>query len=214
MDEMLEIIKGLWTEDTFSYEGRLFTIPEVRLVPKPLQKPHPPIWLAGGTVKPGTSRHITASPGYSAERPIRRAARMADGLMTAYRAAPGLDTSELVKSWTMFSAEARAAGRDLARLRFAHQDHVYIDRDPTPDRLRAVLARFSFNDYDETAPIYLMGHPDELIPRFQARIDAGVDELTFSLFSSDPRQLDLFMKEVRPHLRPREGGSPTRTGRD
>ncbi len=214
MDEMLEIIKGLWTEDTFSYEGRLFTIPEVRLVPKPVQKPHPPIWLAGGTVKPGTSRHITTSPGYSAERPIRRAARMADGLMTAYRAAPGLDTSELVKSWTMLEAEARAAGRDPATLRFAHQDHLYIDRDPTPHRLREVLARFSFNDYDEMAPIYLMGHPDDLIPRLQARIDAGVDELTFNLLVQDPGQLDLFMKEVRPHLRPRAGRSPTRGGRD
>jgi alkanesulfonate monooxygenase len=203
MDEMLEIITGLWTEDTFSYEGRVFTVPEVRLVPKPVQKPRPPILLAGGTVKPGTSRHITASPGYSAERPIRRAARMADGLMTAYRAAPGLDASELAKSWSIFSAEARAAGRDPAALRFAHQDHVYIDRDPKPDRLRAVLSRFSFNDYAETAPIYLMGHPDELIPRFQARIDAGVEELLFSLMLPDPRQLDLFMKDVRPHLRPR-----------
>lgn len=64
------------------------------------------------------------------------------------------------------------------------------------------------------APVYLMGHPDELIPRFQARIDAGVDELTFNLLVPDPGQLDLFMKEVRPHLRPREGGSPTRAGRD
>jgi len=207
MDEMLEIIKGLWTQDTFSYAGRIFTIPEVRLVPKPLQKPHPPILLAGGTVKPGTSRHITSSPGYSAERPIRRAAQMADGLMTAYRAAPGLDMSELVKTRTLLEAEARAAGRDPATLRFAHQDHVYIDRDPTPARLREVLARFSFNDYDDMAAIYLMGHPDELIPRFQARIDAGVDELTFSLLGSDPRQLDLFMREIRPHLRPRVAGA-------
>jgi len=48
-----------------------------------------------------------------------------------------------------------------------------------------------------------MGHPEQLIPRFQARIDAGVDEITFGMLSSDPWQLDLFMKEVRPHLRPR-----------
>ena len=125
--------------------------------------------------------------------------------MTAYRAAPGLDVSELVKSWTILEAEARAAGRDPATLRFAHQDHLYIDRDPTRHRLREVLARFSFNDYDETAPIYLMGHPEELIPRFQARIDAGVDELTFNMLVPDPGQLDLFMKEIRPHLRPRPG---------
>ena len=46
-------------------------------------------------------------------------------------------------------------------------------------------------------------HPEELIPRFQARIDAGV-ELTFNLLTPDPRQLDLFMKEIPPHLRPRQ----------
>jgi probable F420-dependent oxidoreductase len=203
MDEMLAIIKGLWMEDSFSYQGRIFTIPEVRLVPKPIQQPHPPIWVAGGTVPPGTSRHITTSPGYTERRSIQRAAREGNGLMTAYRACPGLDMSQLVRTWGLLSDEARAAGRDPAAIRFAHQDHVYIDRDATPDRLRAVLARFSFNSYDETAPLYLMGHPDELIPRFQARIDAGVEELTFNLMTPDPRQLDLFMKEIRPHLRPR-----------
>src|SRR5262249_763331 len=46
MDEMLSIIKGLWTEDAFSYRGRIFTIPEVQLTPRPLKKPHPPIWVA------------------------------------------------------------------------------------------------------------------------------------------------------------------------
>lgn len=204
MDEMLAIIEGLWTEDTFSYQGRIFTIPEVRLVPRPVQRPHPPIWLAGGTVAPGTSTHITASRGYAAERSIRRAARMGDGLITAYRACPGLDMSQLVRTWAMLCAEASAAGRDPARMRFAHQDHLYIDLDATPDRLRAVLGRFSFNSYEETAPLYLMGHPEELIPRFQARIEAGVEELTFNLLTPEPRQLDLFMKEIRPHLRPRE----------
>jgi len=56
---------------------------------------------------------------------------------------------------------------------------------------------------EDTAPIYLMGRPEDLIPRFQARIDAGVDEIVFSLLGGDPAQLDLFMKEIRPHLRPR-----------
>jgi alkanesulfonate monooxygenase len=203
MDEMLDIIKGLWTGEPFSYTGRLFTIPEVRLVPKPVQTPHPPIWVAGGTVPPGTSRHITTSRGYTETRSIQRAAQVGDGLMTAYRACPGLDMSQLVRTWTILGEEARAAGRDPAGIRFAHQDHLHVDRDPTPDRLRAVLGRFSFNRYEDTAPIYLMGHPEELIPRFQARVDAGVEEITFNLLTPDPRQLDLFMTEIRPHLRPR-----------
>jgi alkanesulfonate monooxygenase SsuD/methylene tetrahydromethanopterin reductase-like flavin-dependent oxidoreductase (luciferase family) len=109
----------------------------------------------------------------------------------------------------MVCREARSAGRDPARIRFAHQDHLHIDPAATPDRLRAVLRRFSHNSYEETAPIYLMGSPEELIPRIQARIDAGVQELAFNLMTPDPTQLDLFVKHVRPHLHPRRSASRT-----
>jgi alkanesulfonate monooxygenase len=200
-DEMLQIIDGLWTNDTFSFRGRYFTIPEVRLEPRPAQKPRPPILVAGGLVPTGTSTHITSSKGYTAHRSLERAATLGDGVMTAYRSSPDLDMSSLVASWDVVCTAARAAGRDPRTLRFAHQDHVHIDLDPTPERLARALSRFSFNRYEDKAPIYLMGHPEQLIPRFQARIDAGVQEIAFSVLSGDPAQLDLFMKEIRPHLR-------------
>jgi probable F420-dependent oxidoreductase len=203
MDEMLEIINGLWTEHTFAYHGRYFRIPEVRLVPRPLQQPRPPILVAGGLVPSGTSKHITSSKGYTPQRSLQRAATLGDGLMTAYRSAPGLDMSQLTASWEVMRAEARAAGRDLRSLRFAHQDHLHIDREAKPQRLAQVLGRFSHNRYEDTAGMYLMGRPEDLVPRFQARIDAGVDEIAFSVLSGDPAQLDLFIKEIRPHLRPR-----------
>jgi probable F420-dependent oxidoreductase len=209
MDEMLAIMTGLWTEGIFSYQGRFFLIPEICLLPKPVQRPHPPIWIAGGTVPAGTSKHITQSKGYTAERAMQRAGRVGYGFITAYRSCPGMDMSCLVESWTLVCREARAAGRDPARIRFAHQDHLHIDLGATPARLRSVLARFSHNPYETTAPIYLMGKPEDLIPRIQARIDAGVEELIFNLLTPDPNQLDLFMKHVRPHLRPREGPPQT-----
>ena len=201
MDEMLAIIKGLWTHDTFSYEGRYFRIPEISLVPKPLQKPHPRILVAGGLVPPGASQHITTSKGYTAQRSLERAATLGDGVMTAYRSAPDLDMSQIAASWELVCAAARAAGRDPRSLTFAHQDHLYIDREATPERLARVLARFSHNAYEDTKSIYLMGHPQELIPRFQARIDAGVEEIAFGLLRPDPNQLDLFMRDIRPYLR-------------
>jgi alkanesulfonate monooxygenase len=208
MEEMLEIVKGLWTQETFAYQGRFFRIPEVRLLPRPVQTPHPPILVAGGLLPSGASRHITSSRGYTPHRSLARAARLGDGLMTAYRSAPGLDTRKIRESWELVCAAAREAGRDPRTLRFAHQDHVHIDLDATPERLGRVLSRFSHNRYEDSAPIYLMGRPEDLIPRFQARIDAGVQELTFGLLSPDPTQLDLFMKEIRPHLRPRPGAAP------
>jgi alkanesulfonate monooxygenase SsuD/methylene tetrahydromethanopterin reductase-like flavin-dependent oxidoreductase (luciferase family) len=43
-DEAVEIMLRAWTEERFSHEGRFFRIPEVRVIPKPLQQPHPPLY--------------------------------------------------------------------------------------------------------------------------------------------------------------------------
>lgn len=47
--EGVEIIKRLWTEDHVSFNGAAFTLADVSVDPKPLQKPRPPIWLAANT---------------------------------------------------------------------------------------------------------------------------------------------------------------------
>lgn len=44
--ESIEIIQRAWTEEKFSFEGEFYQVPEIELRPKPLQKPHPPIWMA------------------------------------------------------------------------------------------------------------------------------------------------------------------------
>jgi alkanesulfonate monooxygenase SsuD/methylene tetrahydromethanopterin reductase-like flavin-dependent oxidoreductase (luciferase family) len=43
-DEAVQILQRAWTEERFSYDGRYFKIPEVRVIPKPLQRPHPPLY--------------------------------------------------------------------------------------------------------------------------------------------------------------------------
>src|SRR5690242_17401267 len=44
--ESLEMIPRMWTEDPFQHRGRFVTVPPRSIVPKPLQQPHPPIWMA------------------------------------------------------------------------------------------------------------------------------------------------------------------------
>lgn len=44
--EAIEIIPRMWTSDSFSHKGHYFDIPERNVIPKPIQKPHPPIWVA------------------------------------------------------------------------------------------------------------------------------------------------------------------------
>ncbi len=43
-EESLAIIRGAWTQDPFAYEGQFWQVPSLSLSPKPLQKPHPPIY--------------------------------------------------------------------------------------------------------------------------------------------------------------------------
>ena len=44
--EGMDIAIKAWTEERFAYEGKFHSFPEVMVIPKPVQKPHPPIWMA------------------------------------------------------------------------------------------------------------------------------------------------------------------------
>lgn len=63
-NEGIEIIKRLWTEDHVNFSGEAFTLSDVTVDPKPLQKPRPPIYLAANT-----------------DLAVKRAARLGDGWM-------------------------------------------------------------------------------------------------------------------------------------
>jgi alkanesulfonate monooxygenase SsuD/methylene tetrahydromethanopterin reductase-like flavin-dependent oxidoreductase (luciferase family) len=45
LEEGIEVIKGMWTQDPFSHEGKHYHLKNIRLMPKPVQSPHPPLWI-------------------------------------------------------------------------------------------------------------------------------------------------------------------------
>jgi len=49
MDEMLEAVTALWAGDRVSYDGKYYKFRDLTIDPKPLQEPHPPIWIGGGS---------------------------------------------------------------------------------------------------------------------------------------------------------------------
>jgi alkanesulfonate monooxygenase SsuD/methylene tetrahydromethanopterin reductase-like flavin-dependent oxidoreductase (luciferase family) len=51
-DEFVRILPRMWTQERFGYQGEFFSMPERTILPKPVQKPHPPMWLA--VTSPGT----------------------------------------------------------------------------------------------------------------------------------------------------------------
>lgn len=51
-DEFVRAIPGMWTQERFSWKGSCFSMPERAVLPKPMQKPHPPMWVT--VTSPGT----------------------------------------------------------------------------------------------------------------------------------------------------------------
>jgi len=95
-DEYIQILRELWTKEWPTYRGRFFSFEEVRFYPKPVQTPHPPIWIGG---------HTKAA--------IRRAARLGDGWHPiGLRPPAGLHPDEFATAAADLRREAEAAGRD------------------------------------------------------------------------------------------------------
>jgi probable F420-dependent oxidoreductase len=57
-DEYVRVFKELWTKDEPRYEGQYASFRDVTFLPKPLQKPHPPIWVGGES--PAALRRVIA----------------------------------------------------------------------------------------------------------------------------------------------------------
>jgi alkanesulfonate monooxygenase SsuD/methylene tetrahydromethanopterin reductase-like flavin-dependent oxidoreductase (luciferase family) len=47
-DEVMPEFRKMWAQDSYSFDGRFFSMPERNVLPKPYVKPHPPLWVAAG----------------------------------------------------------------------------------------------------------------------------------------------------------------------
>jgi probable F420-dependent oxidoreductase len=68
-DECLRLIKALWTQEKVSFGGRYFNFSDMQTSPRPIQRPHPPIWVGGNSARArrrvaeyGDGWHATAMP--------------------------------------------------------------------------------------------------------------------------------------------------------
>ncbi|MEO7403731.1 MAG: TIGR03619 family F420-dependent LLM class oxidoreductase [Burkholderiales bacterium] len=104
-DEYLAIFKKLWTEDDPRHDGPYASFADISFLPKPIQKPHPPLWI-GGESPPA----------------MRRAARLGNGWYPIGRnPAHPLDTLERYRDGVeRLRGEAERIGRDPATLDLAY----------------------------------------------------------------------------------------------
>jgi probable F420-dependent oxidoreductase len=96
-EEFLTLLKALWTDEIVEHAGEFYEVPRMRLDPKPVQRPHPPV-LLGAVAVPA----------------LQRAGRLCDGWVSRSRA----DLRTIGESVAVIRAAAEQAGRDPRALRF------------------------------------------------------------------------------------------------
>jgi probable F420-dependent oxidoreductase len=104
-EEALEVIRGIWTTDDFSYEGRHFSAKGITAHPRPVSTPHPPIWI-GGNTSAARKRVVNHGDGWC---PFPAPAMLAATARTAV-----MDADVLAEGVDDLRRRFDAAGRDFA----------------------------------------------------------------------------------------------------
>ena len=110
-DESLEIIQRAWTEEEVTFEGKFYQVRGVRVMPKPVQKPHPPIW--GAAISPESFELLAA-------RGLR------------FLSAPSITPASLMaESYRAYRRVWLASGHDAAALEVPALHFTYVgETDP------------------------------------------------------------------------------------
>ena len=194
-EEALDIILGVWTTDEFTYEGRFFNVPRLTLVPRPVQKPHPPVWIA---TRLGTQEAID----FAAARGFR--------LLCAW--AP---RAELRKTRDQL-VEAQSKLDIREPFIFTCLRHVFVaETDAVAKRDGEKYVEYYMNSTALFRPVgpherteMIFGGPQTCIEKLeQLREEAGINNLVCWMnFGGLPmemveRSMQLFASEVMPALR-------------
>jgi F420-dependent oxidoreductase-like protein len=161
LEEQLAAIRGMWADGPFSFAGEHYRMDAVDALPKPLQRPHPPI-IIGGAAKPRTAR---------------LAAQYADEYNTVF-ATP----AECAERRAVVERAWSDAGRDPATLTFSVMVPWLIGADAADLRQRAErLAAWRGSEpqalIDEFAEVGVAGTFDDAAARLRAYRDAGIDRI-------------------------------------
>jgi len=208
LEEGIEVMRGAWTQDDFSYAGKHYKVKNIRLMPRPIQSPHPPLWIGAG-----------------APKAIERAARM--GCHYQSLASPVAQKT--------YDDALRKAGRDpknfhAAQLHFSYigrttdeawahaQDHLHYMitwymrwlaesgdlRGPAP----AIPEASKLRDSQSMFPLAI-GSPEDVVAKLNRSFaECRTTDLVLGMHlpgiapERSRRSMELFAREVAPQLRP------------
>lgn len=196
MDEAVAIMRGLWSDNSFSYAGEFYRVEEACCLPKPVQKPGPPIMLGG-----------------SGNGILRRAGQWADIIhMVPVIGAAGTTTLEEIQRFSDVSLRekldrvgnaAEKAGRRRDSVRFASTIFRYTMTASAADTRREAeqMAQLFGTTPEELLahPVALIGTADEMIVELRRREKQhGLSMLALNFGSQD--ELRRFGEQVLPHV--------------
>ena len=205
-EEGLKLMRTLWTEETATFKGQYYELENGRIEPKPLTKPHPPVWIGGWgklTLKRAATLGQNWIPGPTADL-----ARLQDGKhqFLVHRSAAGVTApTEWPLTRDVIIADTDREARELAERHIMvsyRQEyaggwrHPFIDASIAADLDGLMRDRF------------LIGGPDQVITGITRFVEVyGLTHLICRLFfpgmphAHIMRELDLLAREVMPAFR-------------
>jgi len=170
-NEAVQVMKLLWTEPKASFHGRYWNFKDVSMEPKPMQKPHVPLWFGG--------HH---------ENALRRAAGSSSSHAFIREAA----------TIRRFLDEAQ---RDPTTFGIAKRVYLAVDRDPARGerRIREWFAR-RYKNADLGPRVAVWGDAAECRERIQQIVKAGAQHIVFNPMFDEMEHLEICAEEIMPHL--------------
>ncbi len=179
--EQLDIITGLWTTpvgETFHYSGKHYAVADSPALPKPVQRPLPPIIVGGG----GPKRTPALAADFATEFNI-----------------PFVPLDQLTAIYDRVRAAVADVGRSPDSLTYSAAFVVCAGRDDAQVATRAAAIGREVDELRGNSP--LVGTPNEIVDKLGPFAEAGVQRAYLQLLDmTDLDHLDLFANEVIPQL--------------
>ena len=230
--EATEVIVKAWTDEILEYDGKLLKIPPRRVVPKPIQKPHPPMWMA--CVAPDS--YVIAGDRGLGVLSFSLNFEQVQKALHKYRKACATRSDQIPKVVTEAFAgliichvvekkEDEAIGLDGARW-FMHHVAELFKPFSTKNQLYSYeyLRNLLAMDMDpkdasdaqlKEHPLVVVGNPDEVIRKFEQLQQAGFDQaICFKQAGRIPhanimRSFELMGRHVLPHFKAQKVAAAT-----
>ena len=148
--ECVEIVRSMWTQEETTYDGKYYTMLRGNCDPKPLQKPHPPIWIGGG------GEQLT----------LRVVARYAD--CSNFGGSP----EDFARKREILKGHCVAVGRDESEIRKTWSPDVFIRRTEKEIKAAGSLS-LRADPFDDWQKNNLVGTVEQVSEKVQKYIDLG-----------------------------------------